>query len=117
MPYLVRLSVGIRRPRPKAGPRAGIAHPGWVGNIVSPPGSQVRNGRDLIFITRDKRIRRDKNERSHLSQSTIKAVLLTSIKNSDKAQMAELIERHWYDIVNEVGSRSGPSLVVTDPTG
>ena len=68
------------------------------------------SGRDLIFITRDKRIRRDKNERDHLMRSAVRAVFLTSTKNMDKSQMAALIEHHWDDIVLEVGTQSGPSL-------
>ncbi|WP_423916948.1 hypothetical protein [Candidatus Poriferisodalis sp.] len=68
------------------------------------------SGRDLIFITRDKRIRRDKNERKHLMRSAVRAVFLTSTKNLNKTQMAALIERHWNDIVSEVGTQSGPSL-------
>ncbi|WP_420610462.1 hypothetical protein [Candidatus Poriferisodalis sp.] len=68
------------------------------------------SSRDLIFITRDKRIRRDKNERDHLVRSAVRAVFLTSTKNMDKSQMAALIERHWDDIVGEVGTQRGPSL-------
>ncbi|WP_419911619.1 hypothetical protein [Candidatus Poriferisodalis sp.] len=99
-------------------------HPGlvyWVGHPaipeipVSAKDPDVHDalgagGRDLIFITRDKRIRRDKNERDHLMRSAVRAVFLTSTKNMDKSQMAALVERHWDDIVGEVGTQRGPSL-------
>ncbi len=43
-------------------------------------------------------------------RSAVTAVFLTSTKSLDKAQMAALIERHWDDIVIEIGTQSGPAL-------
>ena len=99
-------------------------HPGmvyWVGHPAVPtiPASTKdpelldalgAYARDLIFITRDKRIRRDKNERGHLMRSGIRAVFLTGSKAMDKFQMASLIEANWDDIATQVGTQSGPSL-------
>ncbi len=68
------------------------------------------NGRDLIFITRDKWIRRNKVEREHLMRSEVRAVFLTDTKNMNKSQMTALINRHWDQIVQRVGVTRGPSL-------
>ena len=66
--------------------------------------------RNWIFITRDKKIRRRPREREHLIGAGIRAVFLSGSKDMDKKQMVELVEKHWQDIVNEVGSQPGPSL-------
>ncbi len=99
-------------------------HPGvvyWVGHTEIPEiplstkdpdllDALGSNGRNLIFITRDKRIRRDKVEREHLMRSTVRAVFLTGTKNMNKSQMAALIDQYWDHIVQKVGVSSGPSL-------
>ncbi len=99
-------------------------HPGvvyWVGHAKIPEiplstkdpdllDALGSNGRNLIFITRDKRIRRDKVEREHLMRSAVRAVFLTGTKNMNKSQMAALIDQYWDHIVQEVGVSSGPSL-------
>lgn len=99
--------------------RPGLVY--WVGHpaILEIPASTKdpdlldalgADGRDLIFVTRDKRIRRDKNERGHLMRSAVRAVFLTGSKNMDKSQMTALIDESWDDIAMQVGTRSGPSL-------
>ncbi len=99
-------------------------HPGvvyWVGHPEIPeiPRSTKdpdlldalgSNGRDLIFITRDSWIRRNKVELGHLMRSEVRAVFLTGTKNMNKSQMTALINRHWDQIVQRVGVTRGPSL-------
>ncbi|MCQ3806839.1 MAG: hypothetical protein OXB92_12470 [Acidimicrobiaceae bacterium] len=105
-------------------------HPGlvyWVGHpaiLEIPPSTKdtdlldaLGSGNlDLIFVTRDKRIRRDRIEREHLMRSAVRAVFLTSAKNMNKSQMAALIEQSWDQIAQEVGLSSGPSLWSLTPS-
>ena len=99
-------------------------HPGlvyWVGHPAVPtiPASTKdpelldalgAYARDLIFITRDKRIRRNRTERGHLMRSAVRTVFLTGSKDMDKHQTASLIEESWDDIATQVGTQVGPSL-------
>lgn len=68
------------------------------------------NEADWIFLTRDKKIRHNVAERHQLMGAGIRAVFLTGNKNMNKEQMIELVEKHWDDIVREVGPRSGPCM-------
>ena len=68
------------------------------------------NANDFIFLTRDKRIRRNSGERQQLMSAAIRAVFLSGRNDIEKSQMVSLVEKHWNDIVNDVGSQHGPAL-------
>ena len=68
------------------------------------------NETDFIFLTRDKRIRHNKGERQQLMSAGIRAVFLSGRNNMETSQMVALVEKHWDEIVHDVGSQHGPAF-------
>ena len=68
------------------------------------------NDVDLVFLTRDKRIRSNIAERQALVNAKIRAVFISGTKNMEKAQVFALVEKHWDEMVEKVGSESGPVI-------
>lgn len=63
--------------------------------------------RDLLFITRDKRIRTRPIERAKLRDAGVRAVFLTGSSNMTQDDIYDLIIKFWDDLA-ALDSRSGP---------
>ena len=76
------------------------------------------NQQDWIFVSRDRRIWRNKVARKRWVEAGIRAVILSGTNSVSKADAADLIDSHWQGIVREVASQPGPALwSLTKPRG
>ena len=66
------------------------------------------NGRDLLFITRDKKIRTRPVERRKLREAGVRALILTGRANMAPDDIYDLIITHWDAIADMDASRAGP---------
>lgn len=66
------------------------------------------NGRDLLFITRDKKIRTRPVERRKLHEAGVRALILTGRANMAPDDIYDLIITHWDAIADMDASRAGP---------
>ena len=65
------------------------------------------DGRNLLFITRDKKIRTRPVERAKLRDAGVRAVFLTGRSNMTQEDIFRLIVKFW-DELAALDSRSGP---------
>ncbi len=68
------------------------------------------NGRDLLFITRDKKIRTRPVERKKLRDAGVRAVILTGRSNMTQDRIYNLILKHWNQLADVDATRSGPCI-------
>ena len=68
------------------------------------------DGRDLLFITRDKKIRTRPVERRKLREAGVRAVILTGRSNMTQDDIYGLIVKHWDAIADVNASRPGPCI-------
>ena len=65
-------------------------------------------GRNLLFITRDKKIRTRPVERRKLREAGVRAVVLTGRANMTPGDIYDLILKHWDEIADLDAGRNGP---------
>ena len=71
-----------------------------------------------IFVSRDRRIWRNKIARKHWIDARVRAVVLSGSNSISTDSALELIHSHWLTIVEEVGSKQGPGFwSLTKPNG
>ena len=68
------------------------------------------DGRNLLFITRDKKIRTRPVERRKLREAGVRAVILTGRSNMTQDDIYDLIVKHWDAIADVDTSRIGPCI-------
>ncbi len=68
------------------------------------------NGRDLLFITRDKKIRTRPVERRKLREAGVRALVLTGKANMTPDNIYNLIVKYWDAIADMDASRAGPCI-------
>ena len=68
------------------------------------------SGRDLLFLTRDKKIRTRPVERRKLREAGVRAIVLTGRSNMTQDDSYDLIARYWGKIADVEASRSGPCI-------
>ena len=66
--------------------------------------------RNLLFITRDKKIRTRPIERAKLHEASVRAVILTGRGDMTPNGIYDLILKHWDEIAAVDASRSGPCM-------
>lgn len=97
-------------------PQAGIVlYPGHTAIPELPLGSKDiqifeeigASRRDLLFITRDRKIRTRPIERDKLRDAGVRAVILTGWSNMTQDDIYQIIMRFW-DQLAALDSRSGP---------
>lgn len=67
-------------------------------------------GRNLLFITRDKKIRTRPVERRKLREAGVRAVILTGRSNMRQDDIYNLIIKYWDRIADIDTSRVGPCI-------
>lgn len=67
-------------------------------------------GRDLLFITRDKKIRTRPVERRKLREAGVRAVILTGTSNMTQDEIYNLILKHWNRLAEVDAARVGPCI-------
>ena len=68
------------------------------------------DSRNLLFITRDKKIRTRPVERRKLREAGVRAVILTGRSNMTQDDIYHLIVKHWDEIADLDASRIGPCI-------
>lgn len=75
------------------------------------------NGRDLLFITRDKKIRTRPVERRKLRDAGVRAVILTGRSNMTPDSIYKLILKYWNQIADVDAARIGPCIFALTSKG
>lgn len=70
------------------------------------------NGRDLIFITRDKRIRTRPSEAEKLADAGVRAFVVAVRESLTKDELCQLVQKHSNTIV-ELDSTTTPPFIYT----
>lgn len=68
------------------------------------------NRRNLLFITRDKRIRTNLKERRRFREAHVRAIIITVRSDMKQIEIYQLICDHWDAIADIDTSKSGPSI-------
>ena len=68
------------------------------------------NRRNLLFITRDKRIRTNLKERRRFREAHVRAIIITVRSDMKQTEIYQLICDHWDAIADMNTSKIGPSI-------